>query len=827
MAIALNVYSGPYTANGSQTTFPFDFTAASACDVSVLVNGVAAASTLYTVTINADGTGSVTFSVAPTFGSLVVPVLDPDFTQETFYENEGAYKLSTINSTNRRDAIKAVFMRDAALRAIRVPFGETTPMLPARASRAGKFLAFDGDGNAYGAGGTGSDPGLRGDLAAVGGGALVTLANGQTLAQWFASRGRRVSLEAAGITPWTALDPLTGVPTGAYPDHAPAFQALATALGALGGGVIDCTGSVGTLIFRSTVLLPLGVSIDFPSARKRPVRDGVRYWAETLRIMPHPLGSFYTGAAVGEVVSVASSGNCQAGYLFMANLDPTVSVTDYQYAGGIPGIGTGYIRNLRVYGITTGGISICRAAGAFQGFDWAGEQVATALSWIPSLYTDYKTAHRFSFDVRANATSPLIDARGTGDGLDISVVECGKFYGTSPASAAQGVWVSNCRGGRVFGLINGIHQFNNSICDVSGMHIELGQFQLDGFQGTIRDGQLFNGGNMLTPIVVSNASAGSGDRRSFNVSNLRFVHQVNWLAFGATGWATTEKLDILFDTGSSGVEVMDDGTSRRVVGANGVLDKTTSFAPRIGTSGGPFADLVNYGAMIQRRPCSYGLSKAPPVTGVMEIAGTLGAITATTYTASSASFAAPTGTYFYQAQIMPDPVRRIGRGITGSPAAVSVAATNGSSTLPQINFDLTGFAAPGGFNIRLYRGSSNGNYDKYVDLPAACLSYGWDDGNCFASFPWISRTAGAEDTVMSGYTGTTARLVYESGYVVVKGATGTSIPTVGTWKQSDKTELQAQTADANSMVLEGSTCTVAGSPGTWVNRRFSTVSPAV
>lgn len=58
-------------------------------------------------------------------------------------------------------------------RALRVPEGETVPLMPPLADLVGKFLSFDAERNLIGASGTGNDVALRTDLAASTGGGLV------------------------------------------------------------------------------------------------------------------------------------------------------------------------------------------------------------------------------------------------------------------------------------------------------------------------------------------------------------------------------------------------------------------------------------------------------------------------------------------------------------------------------------------------------------------------------------------------------------------------------------------------------------------------------
>lgn len=51
-------------------------------------------------------------------------------------------------------------------------------------------------------------------------------------------------------------------------------------------------------------------------------------------------------------------------------------------------------------------------------------------------------------------------------------------------------------------------------------------------------------------------------------------------------------------------------------------------------------------------------------------------------------------------------------------------------------------------------------------------------------------------------------------------------PTAGTWRVGDRVYNTAPSVDGNNMVLDHWTCTVAGTPGTWVAQYLSTVTPA-
>lgn len=112
MAITSAISSGPYTGTGSQTAFPFSFSALSSTDVVVSVNGVVA-STGYTVSIATGGnSGTVTFAVAPASGAVVLIEQVPDFIQDSQYGLESNWSLASVNAINRRAAMRSNWLKN-------------------------------------------------------------------------------------------------------------------------------------------------------------------------------------------------------------------------------------------------------------------------------------------------------------------------------------------------------------------------------------------------------------------------------------------------------------------------------------------------------------------------------------------------------------------------------------------------------------------------------------------------------------------------------------------------------------------------------------------
>jgi len=171
-------FSGPYTTNGATTVFPFTFISMAADEVAVILRDEDGADTvvstaLYSVTRNANGTGSVVFAVAPVTGSTLYVYSNVAFTQSIAFEDGSGWRASPVNEGLDRSAAKDIWLKARVDRSLLAPLNETLSPLPAAANRLGKFLAFDAAGDPVVSSGTGADDGLRTDVAASGGSALV------------------------------------------------------------------------------------------------------------------------------------------------------------------------------------------------------------------------------------------------------------------------------------------------------------------------------------------------------------------------------------------------------------------------------------------------------------------------------------------------------------------------------------------------------------------------------------------------------------------------------------------------------------------------------
>ena len=103
-------FSGPLYANGVTTVFPFDFTAASADEIEVTVDGIAIGAGKYVVTLAGDFTGSVTISPALAAGEIYIYSV-PNFKQEAVFQRFGPFYPDQTNAPFDRAAIRDIWLK--------------------------------------------------------------------------------------------------------------------------------------------------------------------------------------------------------------------------------------------------------------------------------------------------------------------------------------------------------------------------------------------------------------------------------------------------------------------------------------------------------------------------------------------------------------------------------------------------------------------------------------------------------------------------------------------------------------------------------------------
>lgn len=179
----------------------------------------------------------------------------------------------------------------------------------------------------------------------------------------------------------------------------------------------------------------------------------------------------------------------------------------------------------------------------------------------------------------------------------------------------------------------------------------------------------------------------------------------------------------------------------------------------------------------------------------------------------------PTGNYYYNCQIIYDPLRVIGRNPTNAEINVNVTDT---SKMVVMN---TAFGnKPVTCILRVYRGTAPGVYSSFVDIHTIGSTWLHDNGLLLNGVAWVDRVAGPMSTINS--MGEHIRFIG----AVVDFETSAFPSGAGSWTKGDKIYRNDSTLDSNNMLLLGH---YRGTTGTgqvlgtdWINMRVSHVSPA-
>ncbi len=140
-----------YTGSAGVGPYSFSFEILTNTDIAVYKDTtLLTLTTDYTVTINANGTGSVTLVVAATAGNNITLVGDRAIARATDFVTGGDLFANSLNDEFDSLVIFSQQTDEKAERGLKAPVTDPTDInmiLPSKTSRANKFLAFDSIGN--------------------------------------------------------------------------------------------------------------------------------------------------------------------------------------------------------------------------------------------------------------------------------------------------------------------------------------------------------------------------------------------------------------------------------------------------------------------------------------------------------------------------------------------------------------------------------------------------------------------------------------------------------------------------------------------------------
>lgn len=123
MAVGTEIASaGPFTADGENRTFEYDFPSTSADEVSVYCNGLEVTGTMADITFGPNG-GAVTFNYTPNSGDVVIILRNMPFKQQTVIENNTAFLPKVIETALDRLTMMCQQLKEICERAVVWPPG--------------------------------------------------------------------------------------------------------------------------------------------------------------------------------------------------------------------------------------------------------------------------------------------------------------------------------------------------------------------------------------------------------------------------------------------------------------------------------------------------------------------------------------------------------------------------------------------------------------------------------------------------------------------------------------------------------------------------------
>lgn len=522
-----------------------------------------------------------------------------------------------------------------------------------------------------------------------------------------------------------------------------------------------------------------------------------------------PAGFFVESESRNVTFFALTSATLTGGFLFMINSNDGVNwITPY------PNMNTGGFRNCQfdnrnsvsaVRGVK------CFGSGTFEELSFTG--MRQSISRPTGFYCDSFNVKKIICQNPQDNTEYQIDIQGLGDGFSADGIHCP--YTVATSSSVLGLRVRGVNGGTVENCIGGDYLIELcSDLNITGGHFERAQHIYD--SSNVRVSSQFNP-DVRLPIITRGTFASSNNESRFVVdlagSTFRNIEGLmEWTGFHISQGASVQ---LAIENTTQVWSAQGDFQRVQRSGIRVCQEDQTTPIPSFNnysylTSKRSFVDIPNLVSLNHACRCSD--------TGYVGISSTR-VEPVGTRNAGVNQWKISAGTYYYNAQILYDAGRAIGRSPTNAEA--SAVAVVGSMVIHNIGFG----TAPRNAIIRLYRGTTTGSYDSYVDIHTIGSTWLHDNGLSVNGVPWLSRTAGAMNTINS-----LGSFIKFHGSLIE--LTATSIPSsAGSFTVGDRVIRPDATIDANSMLLVGHYRLTTGSGGVtgtdWANLRMSHVSPSV
>jgi hypothetical protein len=400
-----------------------------------------------------------------------------------------------------------------------------------------------------------------------------------------------------------------------------------------------------------------------------------------------------------------------------------------------------------------------------------------------SLYIDLFDVNFVMVVDHMSPTNYSIEKVGQGDSVTFKGVHCVNYLSEA---YLKGVSVSGSLGCRIEGCLNGDYKINNcESISFDNCHFEKGNILLQDSSGEINNSYFWKKPNESCITLVDSQLQYSGQiNRPFTLNNVTF------------------KLKYQVYSYSSDYDEIDISSYAGELILNNVFRECESY-------GAPYAYAYNSGISLKTGSGTNILSNSNNLNIRNKVVKNDKIINGAnddgyyylsnigTYENANIDFKASLTTYYYRIASILDKGRMM--GVVNNSGEKSISVTNSHSYVKFV-FGSSAIFLP---MIRIYRGTSTGVYDKYVDIPYPMSRSLFDTGEDVNGFAWKTNVSNTVDTLNASY----AFEMHGTNIV----SYGTGVPTVGTWLKADR----AKNMNPSASGYEGWICTTAGTPGTW------------
>jgi hypothetical protein len=383
-----------------------------------------------------------------------------------------------------------------------------------------------------------------------------------------------------------------------------------------------------------------------------------------------------------------------------------------------------------------------------------------------------------------------INKRGQGDGLTIERIVAPSDIGT-PCNLLS---INQCGGGRISDITNGnIEVWTSYAVSLRHLHLELGTISIYDSNISISDSIIYKRNEVTTsPIIIKDAdyaTAPSNTKKSKPV----ILDNVVLFHYYFISDYTTDLADIDLTNFKGVVNIRN--CYRRI--ANNGLVRTTICG--ISLFDGTNIFYNKYDFTIVRNKKIIQTNDNCPSSLVSYVLGI--------NNDTNLSWKKASGIYYYKVCCINDSILKIGRNTT---TETTFTATSNGCNIVLDEIDSNSI-------VRIYRGTTSGTYNEYVDIPNALYTV-FDNGISANGYAWKSITPVSTPDVQNTITG----CISNAGLVIAR---GTSTPTIGTWSTGDiiySTSSTEQGTAGSKYIVIGWQCVAGGTPGTWLQMRTLT-----